>query len=217
MGAGSSITTVRRVLRGELGWIWPVFLLGCVVRQRVLLARTRWAAPGVPRAEARYAGRLALASAVYLSLSARLGQRRAYAVMRHLLLPIGIALPRGVLARMTVSATTSPMERLMAFQRRMQQSEGGRFNTRVYDTCDATTCAYRITRCVVVEVFTATRTPELARLICDVDRVFFAEAFPEFGFSRGDSWENTIAYGKPHCTFTLALRTPEASEQSPLG
>lgn len=217
MGMGSTITTVRRVLRGELGWSWPIVLLGCAVRQRALLARTRWSAPGVPRAEARYAGRLALASAMYLSLSARLGQPHAYAVMRRLLLPIGLALPREALARMTLGATTSPMERLMAFQRQMQQSEGGRFNTRVYGTCDASTCAYRITRCVVVEVFTATGTPELARLICDIDRVFFAEAFPEFGFSRGDSWENTIAYGKPHCTFTLALRTPEAFEQSPLG
>lgn len=217
MGMGSTITTVRRVLRGELGWIWPLVLLGCALRQRALLARTRWSAPGIPRAEARYARRFALASAVYLSLCARLGQPRAYEVMRRLLLPIGIALPREVLARMTLSATTSPMERLMAFQGRMQQSEGGRFNTRVYDTSDVTTCAYRITRCVVVEVFTATGTPELARLICDVDRVFFAEAFPEFVFSRGDSWENTIAYGMPHCTFTLALRTPETSEQSPLG
>jgi hypothetical protein len=217
MGAGTTIITVRRVLRDELGWIWPIVLLGCVVRQRALLARIRWAAPGVPRAEARYARRLALASAVYLSLSARLGQPRAYAVMRRLLLPIGIDLPRGVLARMTVSATTSPMERLMVFQRRMQQSEGGQFNTRVYDTCDATTCAYHITRCVVVEVFTATGTPELARLICDVDRVFFAEAFPEFGFSRGDSWENTIAYGRPSCEFMLTLRTPEDSKQPSLG
>lgn len=59
---------------------------------------------------------------------------------------------------------------------------------------------------MVHEVFTAAGTPELTRLICDVDRVFFAQAFPEFTFSRSDSWENTIAYGRPRCAFMLTLR-----------
>jgi hypothetical protein len=52
---------------------------------------------------------------------------------------------------------------------------------------------------------TALGTLELARLICEVDRVFFAEAFPELAFSRGDSWENTMAYGKPACELMLVL------------
>jgi hypothetical protein len=208
MRTESTITTVRRVLRSELGWVWPIVLLGTLVRQRALLAATRWAAPGAPADEARYARRLALASALYLILRARLGRPRAYAAMRRLLIPIGLALPRGVLARTPASPSSSPMARMLAFQRQMQQSAGGQFNTRVYDRRDATTCAYHITRCVVVEVFTATGTPELARLICDVDRVFFAEAFPEFEFSRGDSWETTIAYGQPACVFMLTLRPP---------
>jgi hypothetical protein len=214
METGATITTIRRVLRDELGWAWPIFLLGCVLRQRALLAPTHWATRGAPAAEARYARRLALASAVYLGLCTRVGQPRAYQAMQRLLTPIGGALPRTMLAQMG-STSLRPMERLMAFQRRMEQSEGGRFNTRVYGTSDTTTCAYRITRCVVVDVFTALGTPELARLICEVDRVFFAEAFPEFAFSRGDSWENTMAYGKPACEFMLVLRTPGDSSATP--
>ena len=205
MEALTTIATVRRVLRRELGRIWPIFLLGSLVRRRAIITRTRWATPAVHPAEARYARRLALASAVYLSLSARIGQPRAYAAMRQLLLPIGLAEPRKVLANMG-RLSEHGMARLMTFQRRMQQSDGGRFNVRGYHTADATTCHYTITRCVVHEVFTAAGTPELTRLICDVDRVFFAQAFPEFTFSRSDSWENTIAYGRPRCAFMLTLR-----------
>ena len=41
----------------------------------------------------------------------------------------------------------------------------------------------------------------LGKLFCEVDREFFPEAFPDFRFHRGDSWDNTIAYGKDHCDF----------------
>ena len=205
--AVSTIATIRGVLRSQLGRRWPLFLLGCAVRGRALIASTRWATAAVSRAEARYASRLALASAVYLSLSTRIGQPRAYNLMRQLLLAIGCMAPRRVLTSMN-DPPTSAMDRLMAFQRRMQQSDAGRFNTRVYRTVDATTCHYTITRCIVSEVFTAAGTPELTRLICEVDRVFFAQAFREFAFSRGDSWENTIAYGRQCCEFILTLRTP---------
>lgn len=127
MEALTTIATVRRVLRRELGRIWPIFLLGSLVRRRAIITRTRWATPAVHSAEARYARRLALASAVYLSLSARIGQPRAYAAMRQLLLPIGLAEPRKVLANMG-RLSEHGMARLMTFQRRMQQSDGGRFN-----------------------------------------------------------------------------------------
>jgi hypothetical protein len=44
-----------------------------------------------------------------------------------------------------------------------------------------------------------------------VDRVFYEKAFPELLFHRGDSWENTIAYGKDHCDFIFELKTEDYS------
>jgi hypothetical protein len=44
-------------------------------------------------------------------------------------------------------------------------------------------------------------TPELTRIFCASDHEFSPKAFPEFEFSRGDSPENTLAYGKTRCEY----------------
>ncbi len=59
--------------------------------------------------------------------------------------------------------------------------------------------------------------PELTRLFCEVDTEFFAEAFPEFRFHRGDSLENTVAYGKDHCVFIFERRASESVELASIG
>jgi hypothetical protein len=52
-----------------------------------------------------------------------------------------------------------------------------------------------------------TGTPELTQLFCEVDIEFFSQAFPEFKFHRGDSVENTVAYGKDHCDFIFEKKS----------
>jgi hypothetical protein len=56
------------------------------------------------------------------------------------------------------------------------------------------------------DFFTEVGTPELTRLFCEVDREFFPRAFPDLRFYRGDSWENTIAYGKNQCEFIFETK-----------
>lgn len=50
-------------------------------------------------------------------------------------------------------------------------------------------------------IYQETGTPELARLLCESDNEFWPQRCPDFEFHRGDSWENTIAYGREQCDF----------------
>ncbi|EHP85466.1 L-2-amino-thiazoline-4-carboxylic acid hydrolase [Methanotorris formicicus] len=56
-----------------------------------------------------------------------------------------------------------------------------------------------IKECIFHDFFTGVGIPELTKLFCEIDKVFFSKAFPEFEFHRNGSWENTIAYGKDFC------------------
>ena len=197
-----TISILGSVLSREVGWSWPVFLVGCWGKSRAVFRRTRWATPAVPEEEARYAQRFSLAAAMYLRLIERLGREQAFAVMRKILLPIGDATSRRFYDSLDLSHV-SGIERFMAFKTRMQDTVEDRFNVREYITVDATTCHYVIRRCLAHDFFSEAGTPELTRLICEADQVFFPAAFPDLTFSRGDSWENTIAYGRDHCEYVL--------------
>lgn len=98
------------------------------------------------------------------------------------------------------------MARLMGFNERMDRKGTPRFNKREYVKQDERICHFLITRCLFHDFFTEAGTPELTKVFCEVDRRFFPEAFPGFRFHRGDSWENTIAYGKDHCEFIFEKR-----------
>lgn len=90
---------------------------------------------------------------------------------------------------------------MMAFHDLMDEKGAPRFNTRIYKDKTESCCHFVITRCVLKDFFAEVGAPELTKFFCEVDRRFFTEAFPDFNFHRGDSWENTIAYGKPECEF----------------
>ena len=197
-----TLSLIGAALSHDLGWSWPWFLLRSLRRGAAVFRATRWAAPDAPAGEARYTRRLALAAALYLGLTERLGPERALEVMRRILVPLGYATIRQAYDSFHLSHL-SGMARLLAFRSNMEEREEDRYNTREYLASDDTTCHYVITRCLVHEFFTEAGTPALTKLICAADEAFYPQAFPDFTFSRGDSWENTIAYGKDRCEYIL--------------
>jgi len=88
----------------------------------------------------------------------------------------------------------------------MEQTAADRFNVREYLIVDETTCHYILKRCVAHDFFSEAGTPDLTRFFCQGDELLFTEAFPDLEFTRGDSWENTIAYRKDHCEYMLKLK-----------
>lgn len=67
------IKRIGSVLNEELGWSWPVFLIGCLFKSKAVFGKTHWSTQSAPEAEARYVRRLALFPTIYLKLVDRFG------------------------------------------------------------------------------------------------------------------------------------------------
>ncbi|MBC2715492.1 MAG: L-2-amino-thiazoline-4-carboxylic acid hydrolase [Desulfobacteraceae bacterium] len=196
-------------LSSEVGGFWPLLLVKSLLKRNDIVKQTRWASDAVSGQEAGYAKRFAMASALYLKLGEKVGKQKAFDVMRRILVPIGCNAVQKHFNSLNLS-NLSGMPRLMAFNDLMVKNDEAKFNVREYVTVNDSICHYIIKRCVVYDFLLEAGTPELTRLICDVDKEFFPQAFPDFTFDRGNSWENTIAYGKAHCDFILKKKaSPE--------
>lgn len=205
METRQALSIVSSVLREEVGWSWPLFLAGCLHHSNKIFSNTRWAAPDAPLDEASYLKRFAVAASIYLRLRPQLGPERAYSAVGRIIVPIGCANARQQFDSLATSKTPEMigLPRLMAVHKLIQASDLGRFCRREYVVVTESLCHYVVRHCLALEFFTQVGTPELAVHVCQVDNTFFPQAFPEFKFSRGDSWENTIACGKDHCEFIL--------------
>jgi len=191
-------------LNKAAGFGWPFLLLAGLIRSKSVFKETRWA-DDADNMEVKYVKRLAIASAIYLSLKEKKGQERAFDLMRDILVSFGRVTVRKRFHSVNLNGLDG-MARLMAFNDYMTGQDEAKHNNREYLVKDDKTCHYIIKRCVVYDFFKEAATPELTKMICEVDQYFFPRAFDAFDFTRGNSWENTIAYGKAHCDFILALK-----------
>ncbi len=191
----------------QVGWSGLVILLGCLFQTRSIFRKTHWSLAPAGDAEAAHIKRLALFPALYLRLRDRFGEQIALAKYQRITAEWGLALEKQAFDSYHI-ANLSGMERFMAFRKRMEQTDADRFNVREYLTQDETHCHYILKRCVAHDFFSEAGTPELTRFFCQGDQLFFAAAFPDLEFTRGDSGENTIAYGKDHCEYLLRARMP---------
>ncbi len=201
----SLILSIGSGLRNQVGWRWPQVVIGGLVDGRALFNRTHWARPDAPTDEARYLKRLSPLAGFYSQLLHRAGRERALAAMRQVM--ASIPLLQNELAKVDL-AGLSGIDRLMAFRRHMEALDADHFNARVYRELDQHTCHYTITRCAPYDFLSEIGMPELATLFCEGDEHFYPQAFPEIEFSRGDSWQNTIARGHHCCEYAFRLREP---------
>ena len=206
------IQTIKSILNASIGWSWPVVLLKALIKKRKIYSETRWAkATG---SEAEFVKRICVAPALYIELAETIGKHKAFEVLERLLVSIGCQEQWDHLNSMEMPEP-SGMGRLMAFNELMDQKGAPRFNRREYVKQDDKMCHFVITRCVFYDFFSEVGTPELTKLFCEVDRRFFPEAFPDFRFHRGDSWENTIAYGKDLCEFVFEKKGNSEKNSAP--
>lgn len=198
---------LRKVLREELGIQWPMILLQAIGRQKALFSETHWANLG--GAETTFVRRLALPAAVYAQIQGlpRISEEKALNTVGKLIVDVGCREQWSHLKSLPTSEP-SGMARLMAFHDLMDEMGAPRFNTRIYLEKSESRCDFLITRCVFMDFFREVNAPKLTRFFCEVDRQFFPEAFPDFIFHRGDSWNNTIAFGEPQCKFVFEKRMP---------
>ena len=187
----------------EIGWGWPIFLLRCTRRSAGIFSKTHWSKS--KGSESGFVRRLAFASAMYLELQKKPGEKRAFEIMDRILIQI-VCNEQWQYYRSLNPASLSSMKLLMAFHNLMDEQGAPRFNTRKYIERGENKCHFVIERCIFHDFFAETGVPELAGLFCKVDQVFFPDAFPAFNFHRNGSWENTLACGHDRCEFVLELR-----------
>jgi len=190
---------VQSVLHREIGLSWIPLSVKCSIKKKIIFSKTHWTSDKGPEVE--FVKRLSFASALYLELQEKLHKDKAFEIMKDMLVPIGCNEQWAYLH--TLANKGNPMENLMAFNDLMDKIGTPRFNRREYVKRSDSICHFVITRCVFHDFFSEAGTPELTKLFCEIDRAFFPGAFSALEFHRGNSWENTIAYGKDHCEFVF--------------
>ena len=164
-----------------------------------MFQRTQWA--GEKNTEAEYAKRLAIAVALYRGLIEKTNRERAFETMRRVLVPAGVSEMLEIENTLNASDQKG-MDKLMAFWCFLDQGGGlGQVNQGKFIKQDGEVLHYQMTGCFFARFYQETEVPELTRLMCESDREYFPQSVPEFKFHRGDSWENTIAYGKDVCEY----------------
>jgi hypothetical protein len=194
----SEINVILSVLRNELGLSSWLSLVKCQIEKGRIFGQTHWANEN--SIEYVFAKRLSISSAIYLELLKRLNKEKAFEIMRKILVPVGTKEQLDNLDKWGVSQKRG-MEKLLAFYDAMGKGGVGRFVQRTIIEKNDRFLHYEVRNCFFDRFYQETGTPELTRLFCEVDGEFFSRAFPDFRFHRGDSFENTVAYGKEHCDF----------------
>jgi len=200
----SEINIIKRVLEKELGLSWLPLLIECQVEKGRIFKQTHWAKEtGI---ESTFAKRLSISTAIYRELLKRFGRDKAFEMVREILVPIGTKEQLDNLDRWSVSQK-SGMEKLLVFYDAVGKGGIGQFVHRTVTEKNNGVLRFEVRNCFFKRFYEETGTPELTQLFCEVDIEFFFQAFPEFKFHRGDSLENTMAYGKDHCDFIFEKKS----------
>jgi hypothetical protein len=196
----SEIKHIRSAVKDELGLSWPLFLAKSGIYSSSVFKKTHWAS--TRDEESKFAKRLAFAPAIYLKLVERFGKEKAYQIAEQTLMPTSVD-DLAAFLDTDSSADKTAMERLLAFWKAYDEKGANRFMEKEVLQQDDSTYQYVIKRCVVCDFMQEVGTPELTRIFCGSDFEFLPKAFPEFEFTRGDSPENTLGFGKDRCEFVF--------------
>jgi hypothetical protein len=152
----------------------------------------------------------ALQTWMYTRLKDRIGQEKAYEVMRACILPIGLALQQGNFR--TVEAPRT-FENLIAYQQRTSREGPTRWNKMEVLELSEHRYEFRVSRCMFHELYTELEMPELTRLMCEVDNAIFNSYLPEKVTFHRNGLGNRLVDGAPACHFVLEHHVPQ--QESP--
>ena len=140
---------------------------------------------------------------VYIGLKEKIGQHKAFEVMR-------VALLTGGTAAQNLQFDTVHKERtfLNFADLEIENNRGGLVRWNTMEIVERTPRRFeiRITRCMFHELATSLGLPELTPVVCQIDNAMFSSYLPdEMTFDRGGIGRR-IADGKRECNFVWELR-----------
>ena len=150
----------------------------------------------------------ALPAWVYLNLRAKIGQRKAFEIMR-------VALLTGGTAAQNLQFDTVHKERNFANfpEMEIENNRAGlvRWNTMEVVERSSRRFEIRVTRCMFHEFAVHVGAPELTPVVCQIDNAMFSSYLPdEMIFDRGGPGRR-IADGRHECSFIWELRPTPAT------
>jgi hypothetical protein len=184
------------LLAGEVRFPW-LFLLRC----RLTVGRFKKRID--PRFPAELVDLAALPLWVYINLKRRLGQTKAFEIMR-------IAILTGGLAQWNLAYETVEKERTFAIlcEQELEVNKTGPTRWNTLEVVERTDRRFeiKITRCLYHELATSVGVPEITPVICQIDNAAFNAYLPNrVIFHRGGPG-NRIADGKSACRFVWEVK-----------
>jgi hypothetical protein len=148
----------------------------------------------------------ALQAWLYKRLRGRVGQEKAYEVVRACVLPIGLALQQGHFRSVEEPRT---FQNLVAFQQRTHREGPTRWNEMDILEQSERRYEFRVTKCMFHELYIRLGMPELTRLMCEVDNAIFNSYLPEQVTFHRNGLGNRLVDGAPACHFVLENHAPQ--------
>ena len=143
---------------------------------------------------------VALQGWLYIRLKDRVGQEKAYEIMRAVILPIALAVQQGNFRSVEAGRT---FESLKHYQQRTNREGPTRWNRMEIDEQNEKRYAFRVKNCLFYEFFSCIGAPELTRFMCATDNAIFGSYLPEEVTFHRNGLYNTIADGASECRFVL--------------
>lgn len=148
---------------------------------------------------------------VYINLKQKIGEKKAFEIMRIVLLTGGVA-------KQSLLFETVAKERSFG-NFIMQELEINRTGTTRWNTMEIVNCTERrfeikITRCMFHEFACSLGIPEITPVVCQVDNAVFNSYLPEdMVFHRGNNLRR-ISDGERECTFVWEFIKPKQTSIS---
>jgi hypothetical protein len=142
----------------------------------------------------------ALQTWIDIRLKERIGQETAYELLRACILPIGLALQQANFRNVEAPRT---FENLVAYQQRTNREGPTRWNRMEVLEQSKRKYEFRVSKCMFHELYTQLGTPELTRLMCEVDNAIYNTYLPEQITFHRNGLGNRLADGAPECHFVL--------------
>ncbi len=143
---------------------------------------------------------VALQGWLYIRLKERLGQEKAYEIMRAVVLPIALAVQQGNFRSVEAGRT---FENLIKYQQRTNREGPTRWNRMEIEEQSGKRYAFRVKNCMFHEFFSSIGAPELTKFMCATDNAIFSSYLPEEVVFHRNGRHNRIADGASQCRFVL--------------
>jgi len=155
---------------------------------------------------------VALQAWLYIRLKDRVGQEKAYEIMRAVILPIALAVQQGNFRSVEAGRT---FENLIHYQQRTNREGPTRWNRMEIEEQSGKRYVFRVKNCLFHEFFSSMGAPELAKFMCATDNAIFSSYLPEEVIFHRMGLNNTIADGASECRFVLENKKTNALTPPP--